>query len=115
MYRHERQEGSVFALRWVWKAYYEALSILLQDRILHPLFNKRSEMRTELFKAQAAYEATLMRDLTFPKANQVNAEIETWVDRVIANWRILLEPPWQNDDLGPGGKAAVGKGILEVR
>ena len=104
----------MFAYQWVWKAYYEALSFLLQNRIVQPLFNSRSDLRMELHKVQAILEAILMSHTSFPKANQTNVDIESWVDQVMANWRALLSPPWKEEDLGPGSIAALGKTTLQV-
>ena len=113
-YRAERQNGSFFALTWVWRAYYDLLSILVQHQIVKPIFESRAQQRIELQKAQAAYEAILMREMSFPQANQTNIEIESWIDQVMANWRAMLGPLWQDEDLGKGGSTALGKTVLDV-
>ena len=114
-YRAERQNGSFFALSWVWKAYYDVLSILLQHQITNPIFQSKAQQRTELQKTQAAYDAIIMRETSFPRANQSNVEIDSWVDQVMANWRAMLGPSWQAEDLGQGGNAVLGKSVLDVR
>ena len=113
-YRAERQSGSFFTLTWVWKAYYDLQSILLQYQIVEPVFESRTQQRIELQKTQATYEAILLRGTTFPQANQTNVEIDSWVDQVMSNWRAMLEPPWQDEDLGQGGSAALSKIMLDV-
>ena len=113
-YRSARQNGSFFALTWVWKAYYDIMSILVQHQIVHPIFKSRAHLRAELQKAQSAYEAILMREMSFPQANQANTEIDSWVDQVMANWRAMLGPFWEDEDLGQGGNAMLGKIILDV-
>ena len=55
-----------------------------------------------------------MNELTFPKADEGNEEIEEWCNEVMQNWRILCGDEWQDDDLGSGGKEAVGRGVLDV-
>ena len=114
-YRAEHQNGSFFALTWVWKAYYDVLSILIQHQITTPIFQSKVQQRTELQKAQAAYEIIIMRETMFPQANQSNVEIDSWVDQVMANWRVMLDPSWQAEDLGQGGNAVMSKNVLDVR
>ena len=113
-YRNERREINSFDAKWIWKEYYDALSILVQHRILHSILPNRSELRAELQKVQSVYETTLLKETSFPQANEVNVEVESWVDQVMANWRSMLDPPWHDEDLGQGGKNAMGKGILDV-
>ena len=55
-----------------------------------------------------------MNELTFPKANEGNEEIEEWCNDVMQNWRILCGDEWQDHDLESGGKEAVGRGVLDV-
>ncbi len=113
-YRSERQNGSSFSLAWVWKAYYDVLSILLQHQITKSIFPSKPQQYLELQKAQAAYEAILMNETHFPQADQHNVEIDSWVDQAMANWRALLVPFWQSEDLGKGGHLVLGKNMLEV-
>lgn len=113
-YRAECKDGSFFSLTWVWRAYYDILSILLQHHIVVPIFESRAQQRIELQKSQAAYEAILLKETHFPQANQNNVEIDSWVDQVMSNWRAMLGPSWQDVDLGQGGNAALGKTVLDV-
>lgn len=113
-YKQDRQSKRSFGAVTVWKAYFDDLSILLQHHILNPIFPSRSHQKTELQKVQAIYETLLIRDNNFPHANQVNVEIESWVEQVMANWKTMLCPPWQETDLSPGGKIALGKSVLEI-
>ena len=98
----------------IWQAYYNALSVLVQGRIIQPMFKSRFHQRNELNRVQAAYETALLADTTFPKANESSSQIETWVEQVMANWRIMGGSTWQDSDLGEGGKAALGRTVLDV-
>lgn len=98
----------------VWKAYYDALSILTQLQIGKPVFDSKSAQSSELKHVETTYEGILLKDINFPKANEASTEIESWVDQVMANWRAMCGPNWQETDYGSGGKALLGKGILDV-
>lgn len=114
----------------VWKAYYDTLSAILQHDVAYSLSsntigpystenekengNIRLQQRAELKRVETLYEAQLLEETQFPKASQSNADIEIWVDSVIDNWRVLCGPRWQDEDLGEGGKAAVGHEVLDV-
>ena len=116
--------------RDVWKAYYDSLSIVLRHnaqstelagsfvsgsgRINRGNLHARQAQRAELKRIEDCYESLLLEETLFPKANQRNDEVERWVEAVIANWRIFCGPDWQDEELGGGGKIAVGKGVLEV-
>jgi hypothetical protein len=107
-----------------WKAYYATLSTMLQ----HDLpYNTTSEVigkstksdtklqqRTELKRVEIIYENLLLKEIHFPKASDGNQEIEEWTDAVVGNWRLLCGPTWSDNDLGEGGKEAVGRGVLDA-
>jgi len=98
----------------IWKAYYDALSILVQHHILNPLFKSMSQQTTELKSVEATYESILLQQMRFPKANQANPEIESWVDQVMANWLALCNPTVREEELGKGGRATLSRSVLEV-
>ncbi|KAI9729956.1 MAG: hypothetical protein M1834_006154 [Cirrosporium novae-zelandiae] len=115
----------------IWKAYYDFLSIILQKGFPYVVSstkhaeavaekeddNKippRMQQATELKRVQTIFENTLLKQVRFPKANESNEEMEAWVDQVIANWKILCGPTWQDDDLGEGGQNAVGRNVLDI-
>ncbi len=120
--------------RRIWQAYYNTLSIFLQQGSLYPspsekpstvvktvsaydnkfLANPRLQQITELKKVEAIYEGLLMREVKFPKANEANTEVESWVEQVISNWRICSGTAWQDDDVGDGGKEALSRNVLAV-
>lgn len=121
--------------RAVWKAYYDALSSILQhgrayapaladtavevlesveDLDAEEIHDTRLQQRTELKRVETTYETLLLGETRFPKASQTNPEVEQWVEAVMGNWRILCGPNWGDDELGEGGKAAVGRGVLDV-
>jgi cargo-transport protein YPP1 len=110
--------------RAAWKAYYRTLSVILQHDFPYspastslgmtetpsPRFQERAEIK----RVETIYESLLLKETHFPKANENNLEIEEWADEVISNWRCLCGPAWSDEDLGEGGKEAVGRGVLDV-
>ncbi|KAF2750065.1 filamentation protein-like protein [Sporormia fimetaria CBS 119925] len=115
--------------RSAWKAYYCTLSAIL----LHDLpyvsdatllrtdavhasgrANVKFQQRAELKRVETIYEGLLLKETHFPKASDSNRDIENWADAVIANWRVLCGPAWTDEDLGEGGKEAVGRGVLDI-
>ena len=116
--------------RDVWHAYYNSLSIILGNGVRSSElsnsfghgtsgtgqgnFHVRRAQRTELKRIETCYESLLLEETTFPKADERNDEVERWVGAVVANWRIFVGPTWQDEELGEGGKIAVGKDVLEV-
>lgn len=102
------------AVARVWKAYYDTLSTLTQLQVGSPVFDSKSNQHSELKHVEATYESLMLKETSFPKANQASTEIESWVDQVMANWRAMCGPDWQETNYGPGGKAHLGKGILDV-
>ena len=97
-----------------WGYYYNTLSVLLQRETTQHVFDSRLQQGIELKKVEASYESILLKETKFPRADQANSQIESWVDQVMANWRIMCGHTWQDEDLGEGGKAALGRGVLEV-
>jgi cargo-transport protein YPP1 len=121
--------------RLVWHAYYDTLSILIRIRPIFPssaeggqiswqqnaqydvgFFSEtKSQQCEELKQVQSIYEKHLVNELCFPKANEATPEIESWVDQVIDNWKIVCGPAWRNEDHIGGGKEATSRIVLEVR
>ncbi|CAD6563756.1 MAG: hypothetical protein ASARMPREDX12_000049 [Alectoria sarmentosa] len=97
-----------------WAYYYDTLSVLLQRETAQHVFDSRLQQGLELRKVEATYESILLKETKFPRADQANSQIESWVDQVMANWRVMCGHTWQDEDLGEGGKAALGHGVLEV-
>lgn len=120
--------------RRIWQLYYTALSTILQQGLPYPPIGHSPSTSTqamsteniksvaglklqqslELRRVQNIYEAILLKEVSFPKANEANVEVESWTDQVIANWRVILNSSWQNEDLGEGGKEAMTRTILAV-
>lgn len=97
-----------------WGHYYDTLSILLQRETTQHVFGSRLQQGIELKKVEATYESILLEETKFPKADQANSQIESWVDQVMANWRVMCGHTWQYDDLREGGKVALGRGVLDI-
>ena len=116
--------------RLAWKAYYDTLSMVLRHDLPYyaestepnaaekPPLQKSSyarlQQRAELKRVEAIYESILLKETHFPKASESNQEMDGWTDAVMHNWRYLCGPTWSDQDLGEGGKEAVGRGVLDV-
>ncbi|OCK78023.1 filamentation protein-like protein [Lepidopterella palustris CBS 459.81] len=119
----------------VWKAYYDTLSTIVQRGLryspasttLQPQLldtseklpvdeqlSSRLQQRAELKRVEAVYESLLLKETEFPKASETNKNIEVWVEAVMDNWRVLCGPSWHDEELGEGGKGAVGRGVLDI-
>lgn len=97
-----------------WGYYYDTLSVLLQRETTQHVFESKLQQGVELKKVEATYESVLLKETNFPRADQDNLKIESWVDQVMANWRVMCGHTWQDEDLGEGGKVALGRGVLDV-
>ena len=98
----------------IWKEYYEILSFLIQHRILEPVFESRLQHVQELKKVEDVHESNLLKETSFPKADQASFEIDHWTDQVMANWRAMLGAAWNEEDLGSGGRIALTRGVSDV-
>lgn len=74
----------------------------------------RQAQCTELKRVEANYEKILLRETTFPKANETNQEVREWIELIMSNWKKLCGPSWTDMELGEGGKLAVGRNTLDV-
>ncbi|CZR59197.1 uncharacterized protein PAC_09089 [Phialocephala subalpina] len=109
--------------RQVWKEYYVTLSDLLQQELPFPTTSlttayvetsTRLQQRAELKRVEARYEALLLSEVQFPKANEASDEVEAFVEIVMQNWRILCGSSWDEQDLGEGGAEGVSRGVLDI-
>ncbi|KAL9595778.1 MAG: hypothetical protein Q9219_006232 [cf. Caloplaca sp. 3 TL-2023] len=120
--------------RRIWQLYYDTLSIILHNGLPFPAAPQRpststTEMTTdnvkslenprllqsiELRRVEGIYEDLLMRELSFPKANEANVEVESWADQVVSNWEVMSSLSWLNEDLGKGGKELLTRNTLAV-
>lgn len=123
-----------FSRKFVWLAYYDTLSILLQieytsssvsgidspSRKDHPQLETRffstpkSQQCAELKRVESIYEGFLLNELSFPNANEHAPEIEAWVDQVVENWKFICGPSWLDEDHTDGGKAGSSRRVLAV-
>lgn len=114
-------KGSV-PRRRIWFEYFEALSTILQEDLSYPTAyttitietSVRNQLWTELTMAEAAFEHLLLSETDFPRADEDREEVELFVDMLMQNWAILTGRGWKEQDLGPGGKAAVSATVLEL-
>lgn len=109
--------------RRVWREYYTALSAILDQDLPFPTAeiptvtneaSARNQLRMELKKVEAAYEALLLDETPFPRADEEREEIEAFIALVISNWNILNGRDWHEQDLPQGGKDALSRGVLEI-
>ncbi|KAF2964852.1 hypothetical protein GQX73_g8714 [Xylaria multiplex] len=109
--------------RRVWNEYYAAISSILQhDLPFAPSHgggatnasSTRNQLQMELKKVETAYEALLLSETTFPRADEEREEVEDFVSMVMTNWSVSVGREWHEDDLGSGGKEGLSRGVLEL-
>ncbi|KAI8966828.1 hypothetical protein F5Y11DRAFT_308156 [Daldinia sp. FL1419] len=108
--------------RRVWNEYYAAISGILQQDLPFPTgsvdvtneASARNQLRTELKKVEVAYEGLLLSETSFPRAEDQRQEVEEFVAAVMKNWSILGGRDWHEQDLGPGGKEGLSRGVLDI-
>ncbi|KAI0127820.1 filamentation protein [Xylariales sp. AK1849] len=109
--------------RRIWSEYYTALSGILEQDLPFPTgyastvtdeMSARNQLRMELKRVEATYEALLLSETSFPRADEEREEVETFVNRVMTTWNILGGRHWQDHDIGQGGKEGLSRGVLEI-
>jgi len=97
---------------------YENLSATIAETHLSSSGNDHSSARRQqvvnLIRNEKDYETLLLKETRFPKADETNREVLSWVELVMKNWRTLCGPGWTDEDLGSGGKVAAGRRTLDV-
>ena len=64
--------------------------------------SSRSQQAEELQRVEATYEDLLLKEVAFPKASEINPEIDQWVNQVMSNWmRISDAATLRAGDDGP--------------
>ncbi|KAI2469245.1 TPR-like protein [Annulohypoxylon bovei var. microspora] len=108
--------------RRVWNEYYAAISGILQQDLPFPTgfvdvtneASAKNQLRAELKKVEIAYEGLLLHETSFPRAEEHRQEVEDFVAAVMKNWSVLNGRDWHEQDLGPGGKEGLSRGILDI-
>jgi cargo-transport protein YPP1 len=109
--------------RRVWLEYYTALSLVLQGDLPYPTdysqplapdSSARNRLRTELKKVEASYEALLLSETAFPRAEEGREDIEEFIALVMQNWSVLNGRGWRDADLGQGGRESLNRGVLDI-
>lgn len=110
--------------RRIWFEYYAVLSAIVEDDLPYPLelapaagttdASPRGQLRMELKKVEAVYEALLLDETEFPRADEEREEVESFVHLVTRNWTIMKSRSWNEWDLGPGGKESLSRGVLDI-
>jgi hypothetical protein len=114
-------KGSV-PRRRIWLEYYDMLSEIIKQDLAYPTgyapanteSSARSQLRVELKLVEAKYEALLIDETEFPKAEEEREEVETFVELVMDNWTILNGRGWRVQDLGQGGREALSRTVLDL-
>lgn len=108
--------------RTVWNEYYAAISGILQQDLPFPTgfvgvttsASAKNQLRMELKKVETAYEVLLLSETSFPRADEQRQEVEDFAAAVMKNWSVLSGRDWHEQDLGPGGKEGLSRGVLEI-
>ncbi|KAI1743786.1 hypothetical protein F4680DRAFT_407515 [Xylaria scruposa] len=109
--------------RRVWNEYYTAISNILQQDLPFPTSylgnvanesSARNQLQIELKKVETAYEALLLSETTFPRADEEREEVENFVAAVMNNWSVSVGRDWHEQDLGSGGKEGLSRGVLDI-
>ncbi|UKZ88544.1 uncharacterized protein TrAFT101_004296 [Trichoderma asperellum] len=109
--------------RRIWHEYYLALSRILENDLPYPPgqaekmvedMSARGQLRVEIQRAEAAYQALLLGETAFPRADEERAEIETFIKQVMMNWSILCGRGWSEQDLGQGGRDLLSRSVLDT-
>ncbi|KAL6909021.1 putative filamentation protein Rhf1 [Trichoderma evansii] len=109
--------------RRIWHEYYLALSRILENDLPYPSgqaekmvedMSARSQLRVEIQRAEAAYQALLLGETAFPRADEERVEIEIFIKQVMMNWSILCGRGWSEQDLGQGGRDLLSRNVLDI-
>ncbi|KAI1153375.1 hypothetical protein F4825DRAFT_266675 [Nemania diffusa] len=109
--------------RRVWNEYYAAISSILQQDLPFPTgytgnvageSSTRYQLYVELKKVETSYEALLLSETTFPRADEEREEVESFVAAVMKNWSVSVGRDWNEQDVGPGGKEGLSRGVLDI-
>jgi len=108
--------------RRIWFEYYDVISEILKQDLPFPTgytplndeASARSQLYAELKQVEAKYEALLLSETQFPRAEEERQEVEAFVELVIDNWTILNGGGWAEHDLGPNGKELLSRGVLDL-
>lgn len=115
-------KGSV-PRRRVWNEYYLALSQILEFDLPYPTgfvsntagdLSPRSQLRIECKHVETTYQALLLSETAFPRADEERQEVEVFVGQVVKNWGIICGRGWREDDLGQGGRSNLSRGVLDT-
>ncbi|KAH7170224.1 hypothetical protein EDB81DRAFT_774774 [Dactylonectria macrodidyma] len=115
-------KGSV-PRRRIWNEYYLALSQVLELDLSFPTgfvnnprgdLSTRGQLRVELKHVEGAYQALLLSETSFPRADEERQEVEEFVHQVAKNWTILCGRGWKEQDLGQGGRTTMSRAVLDT-
>ena len=98
----------------IWFFYHSHLSAFVQALVVKPTFASRLEQAKEYRRVEAINARMMSNLVSFPKANEVTLRVEMWVDNVMLTWRTMISPPWENEDVGSGGRECLSRNVLEV-
>lgn len=109
--------------RRIWNEYYIAVSMILNEDLPFPSgfvdkinneTSARAQLRLEVKNAETTYQTLLLNETSFPRADEERAEVEDFVKLVVKNWSVLCGRGWREQDLGPGGRSSLSRGVLDI-
>ncbi|EHA54029.1 hypothetical protein MGG_08820 [Pyricularia oryzae 70-15] len=110
--------------RVIWGQYHSALSAIVEEDLSFPTgfvvapssndSSARSQLRAELKNVEKIHETLLLNETEFPNAEEEREEIEEFVHLACQNWRVLCGRGWRDQDLGPGGREGLSRGVLDI-
>ena len=73
-----------------------------------------SQQIEELKRVEVTYEDLLLKELAFPKANEVNPEIDNWVNQVMSNWTLISDSATLHNEDNKSGLEDASRDVLRV-
>ncbi|KZF19123.1 hypothetical protein L228DRAFT_234326 [Xylona heveae TC161] len=121
----EPNSGVDIPRRQVWRSYFETLSKILQEDLPYippqegsVLKNTEQEtlkfhLSSEIKRVETIYETLLLKQVSFPRADQINQEVEQWVETVMKNWSMLSRRD-SDEVLIEGAKEGLARKVLDI-
>ena len=75
----------------------------------------KKALEAELDRAQNTYERLLLVEVPFPKAHELNEEVETWANMTMKNWRLRYMADRTSGGSSEEEKISVTRKVLDVR
>ena len=129
---------STHSYRHVWKAYFNLLLTVAQSESSQPALTPKDgsespnmsrdvqeghfrrdptqkALEAELDRTQNTYERLLLQEVPFPKAHELNEEVEAWANMIMKNWRLHYMADRTSGGSSKEEKLSVTRKVLDVR